>query len=108
MNAEARTEGEDGLGAESDSDEWLLGAQLRHRGSVHSDVWRGTAARLAEKNHVAVFPVNGWWRLRRHLGQHDRRLRYALVVSIRTGAIGVDLYTPIETQIRTFVTIPRA
>ncbi len=108
INAAARTDEEDGSGAESDSAEWLLGAQLRHQGSIHSDIWRGPAARLAEKNHVAVFPINGWWRLRKHLKQHDRRLPYALVVSIRTPAVGVDLYTPIETQIRTIVPIPGA
>lgn len=107
INAEARTDEEDGSGVGSDSTEWLLGAKLRHRGSLHSDTWLGTAADLAQKNHVAVFPLNGWWRLRKHLRQYDRRLRYALVVSIRTPRAGVDLYTPIETQIRTLVPVPR-
>ena len=105
INAEARTDDEDGAGTESDSSEWLLGAKLRHRGSLHSDVWQGTAADLAQKNHIAVFPLNGWWRLRKHLRQYHRRLRYALVVSIRTPAVGVDLYTPVETEIRTLVPI---
>jgi Subtilase family len=105
INAEARTEDEDGSGTESDSAEWLLGAKLRHRGSLHSDVWLGTAADLAQKHHIAVFPLNGWWRLRKHLGQYNRRLRYALIVSIKTSAIGVDLYTPIETEIRTLVPV---
>ena len=108
INAEARDEVEDGSGAESDSEDWLLGSKLRHRGSIHSDIWSGTAAELAEKNHVAVFPLNGWWRSRKHLKQYNRRLRYALVVTIRTPAVGVDLYTPIETQIRTVVPIPGA
>ncbi len=105
INAEARTDDEDGSGTESDSTEWLLGAKLRHRGSVHSDVWLGTAADLAQKNQIAVFPLNGWWRLRKHLRQHHRRLRYSLVVSIKTDAPGIDLYTPIETEIRTPVPI---
>ena len=100
INAEARTEAEDGSGTDSDSQQWLLGAKLRHRGSLHSDVWIGTAVELAQKNHIAVFPLNGWWRLRKHLAQYNRALRYALVVSIKTQAIGVDFYTPIETAIR--------
>lgn len=105
INAEARTEDEDGSGTESDSAEWLLGARFRHRGSLHSDVWLGTAADLAQKNHIAIFPLNGWWRLRKHLEQYNRRLRYALIVSIKTQATNVDLYTPIETEIRTLVPI---
>lgn len=39
-------------------------------------------------------------------GEPGDQLRH-LVVSIRTAAVGVDLYTPIETQIRTVVPIPR-
>ena len=35
---------------------WLLGASNRHRGSLHSDIWRGTAAELASRAQLAVFP----------------------------------------------------
>ncbi len=105
INAEARDQEELGSRAESDSTEWLLGAKLRHRGSLHSDVWAGTGVDLARKNRIAVFPTNGWWRLRKHLKQYNRRLRYTLVVSLKTSATGVDLYTPIEIAIRTRIPV---
>lgn len=41
---------------------WTLGAKLQTFGSVHSDTWTGTAAELATRNLVAVYPVIGWWR----------------------------------------------
>jgi hypothetical protein len=54
---------------------------------------------LASKPCIAVYPVNGWWRLRPFLKRFDSRIRYALVVSIRSEEQPVDLYTPIATQL---------
>ena len=83
----------------SDLDEWDLG-QLRKRGSLHSDVWRGTAVNLADKHAIAICPVNGWWRFRpRDPEICERKARYALVVSIETDAESVDVYTPVLNQI---------
>jgi len=83
----------------SDASEWEIGPQLRHRGSVHSDRWRGTASQLAERNMIAVFPVVGWWRERHHLGRWDRFARYALIVTLSTPAQEIDIYTPVATQV---------
>jgi hypothetical protein len=84
---------------ESDLSEWDLG-QLRTRGSIHSDVWRGTAADLADKQAIAVCPVNGWWRFHhKDPTLCERKARYALVVSIETDAENVDVYTPVKQQI---------
>jgi hypothetical protein len=99
INREVREEGQDQVSGSPDSNEWALGINLRHRGSVHTDTWRGTAAQLAEKNHLAVFPVNGWWRMRKHLNRYNARVRYSLVVTIQTPAQAVDIYTPIAAQI---------
>jgi hypothetical protein len=83
-----------------DRDGWLLGSQLRSRGSLHSDVWRGTAADLAEKSHIAVFPVGGWWKDWKGAPRPDRSVRYALVVSIEIPeATNVDIYTAVANQI---------
>jgi hypothetical protein len=98
INREAREE-EGQIGGSPDSNEWTLGFNLRHRGSIHTDTWRGTAAQLAEKNHIAVFPVNGWWRVRKHLARYNSRIRYSLVVTIRTAAQAIDIYTPVAAQI---------
>ncbi|CTP93088.1 hypothetical protein XTPLMG728_3509 [Xanthomonas translucens pv. poae] len=83
-----------------DSSKWLLGNKVRSRGSVHSDVWKGTAAELASKSHLAVFPVGGWWKDWSQAERHGVEVRYSLIVSLEIAdAIDVDLYTPIETQI---------
>jgi hypothetical protein len=83
-----------------DRDHWFLGSQLRSRGSIHSDVWFGTAAQLAAKSHVAVFPVGGWWKDWKESEGHSRPVRYALVVTLDVlEEIDVDLYTPIANLI---------
>jgi hypothetical protein len=83
----------------SDLDQWDLGL-LRKRGSVQSDVWRGTAADLADKHSIAIVPVNGWWRFRHRDPEIcERKARYALVVSIETNDEEVDVYTPVLNQI---------
>ena len=78
---------------------WLLGATNRHRGSLHSDIWRGTAAELASRAQVAVFPTIGWWRTRDRLGCANRTARYALAVSIRAPDTDVDLYTEVANEV---------
>jgi hypothetical protein len=78
-----------------DSADWLLGTDLRTRGSVHSDVWRGTAADLAAKDHIAVFPVKGWWSESPHLQKWQNEVRYSLIVNIKTPSVGIDIYTPV-------------
>ena len=80
-------------------DGWVLGSNLRNRGSLHSDVWRGTATELADRYAIAVYPVGGWWREKPKLQRTDRRVRYALLVSLRASA-GIDLYTEIANAIR--------
>jgi hypothetical protein len=84
-----------------DSSKWFLGGKVRSRGSIHSDVWKGTAAELASKSHLAVYPVGGWWKDWSQAERHGTEVRYCLIVSLEVGEeIDVDLYTPIEVQIR--------
>ncbi len=80
--------------------DWLLG-EFRHRGSIHKDVWSGSAAALAERGHIAVYPAMGWWRTRTKLQKWEKKARYSLVVSISTPEVEVDLYTEITNQIET-------
>ena len=89
-----------------DASSWMVGPQLRHTGSLHHDRWRGTAAALADRHCIAVYPVIGWWRERPQLDRWGRSARYALIVSIRTSAMEADIYTPVATQIRTPVAVP--
>jgi len=83
---------------ESDSQAWDLGPDIRHRGSVHSDIWRGTAAQLASRGVIGVYPVTGWWKERTHCKRWDAQARYALIVSIETPEVETDIYTPVQTQ----------
>ncbi len=85
--------------ARDDGQEWQIGADMRTRGSLHSDIWRGTAADLAEKGYVIVKPVRGWWSDRPHLGRWEDKIRYSLIVTIETERQDVDIYTPVETQV---------
>ncbi|MGT2469288.1 S8 family peptidase [Paraburkholderia terrae] len=85
-----------------DNANWRFGPQMRTRGSVHSDVWTGTAEQLAAKGQIAVIPVGGWWRYWKEAKQYGMQARYALVVSLRVAEdIAADLYTPIATILDT-------
>ena len=86
-------------GAISDSGNWVLGEKLRSLGSIHSDIWHGTATELANRGHIAVYPVLGWWKERSNLQRWGKRARYALIIGIRTPDVETDIYTPVTNQI---------
>ena len=98
INLAARDE-EEGTAHSGNDPLWLLGKQRRHRGSLHSDIWRGTAADLANRGLIAVYPAAGWWKTRHKLERYNQIARYALVVSIRAPEVDVDLYTPVANQV---------
>ena len=79
----------------------LLGVGLgeRNKGSIHSDTWVGTAADLAERGVVAIYPVSGWWKDQPKRDRSDLGARYSLLLAIETEAEGVDIWTPVAQQI---------
>jgi hypothetical protein len=81
---------------EGDPLSWRFGHDLRTRGSIHSDVWEGSAAELADLSTIAITPVAGWWKNKKSENKWLDRVRYSLVVSIETEGVDVDLYTPIS------------
>jgi len=84
----------------SDSDtRWYLGGRTRNVGSLHADTWMGTGAELADSGFIGVTPVGGWWKENNRRDRIDLPVRYALLVSLHTDAVGTDIYTPIATQI---------
>ncbi|MCP4119407.1 MAG: S8 family peptidase [Desulfobacteraceae bacterium] len=99
VNAAARVEEDGSPGTKSSSDHWVIGSQARNKGSIHSDIWKGSAAELAGSNLISVSPTIGWWRERHYLRKWNRKTRYALVVSITTPHEEVDIYTPVVTKI---------
>ena len=98
VNLAARDE-EEGTGGGGTDPAWLIGTNRRHRGSLHGDIWRGTAADLAGRGSIAVYPALGWWKERPALERYDQQARYALVVSIRAPETDVDLYTEVANRI---------
>lgn len=89
--------------SESDAKEWTVGPEIRDRGSLHSDIWCGSAQALLEKEFVAVIPVKGWWA--DDAGKCTDEARYSLIVSIETAELNteIDLYAEIESVIESRV-----
>jgi len=96
INSAAQEEGGDYAGGQDDG--WVLGPRLRDRGSLHSDIWEGTAADLANRHGIAVYPTGGWWREKKRLKRYDREVRYALILTLRAQT-AIDLYTEIANAI---------
>lgn len=78
---------------------WLVGPTNRNRGSLHADIWTGSAVELAECGVVAVHAVGGWWKNNRRKDRIDLPVRYALLISLTTDAVEADIYAPIAAQI---------
>lgn len=95
INAAAR-EDDESPSTSSGSDRWVIGKDNRSNGSIHSDYWEGTAADLATCHHIAIFPVIGWWRERKHLRKVESNTRYSLIVSLETPAEDIELYTTVK------------
>jgi hypothetical protein len=72
---------------------WTLGKNGRTKGSIHSDIWIGSATELASCNILAIYPVYGWWK--RPKDTVDNTAKYSLLISIKTSA-DIDLMTPTE------------
>lgn len=105
VNRAAREE-EEGKPPSGDHSNWVLGPRERTRGSIHSDIWRGTAAELADQGVISVFPAIGWWRTHaKGAGYFDRKARYSLLVSIETAEQTVDLYTPVENLLQVSIDV---
>lgn len=107
VNTQAREEGEGHPGTVGPADKWLIG-DARDVGSIHSDVWSGTASELAASNLIAVYPTVGWWRERTHLNRWDSRCRYSLIVSIETPELEqeINIYIPVAAQVGIPIPIP--
>jgi len=99
VNALALAEDERRPRSDSDSNEWFFGPQTRTTGSLHTDIWTGTAADLARRGAISVFPVSGWWKERKDRDHSERGARYTLIISIDTPEVDVDVYTPVAQQV---------
>jgi hypothetical protein len=98
INKAARAEEDGAVGAAAGEDNWILGI-VRDKGSVHSDIWRGSAAELAKRDAIGVFPISGWWKEKPALQRWERSARYALIVSLRAPGANIDIYTAIAIKL---------
>jgi hypothetical protein len=98
VNRAARDE-EEQTASSGDDPQWLIGKQVRHRGSLHSDIWRGTAADLASRGVLCIYPAIGWWKTRPKLEQYDKSAPYSLIVSINAPETDLDLYAAVANRI---------
>ncbi len=92
-------------------DDWFLGG-IRNKGSVHSDTWCGSAADLAERDAIAVFPTVGWWRDNPSKERWNSSARYSLIVSIKAPPtsieipnLEVDIYTSVANEVASMIEI---
>lgn len=99
LNQRALDENEDKPKSSGDSSDWYLGEQARNKGSLHSDSWVGSAADLAERGVIGVYPIGGWWKEQPKRDRSSHGARYALIVSIETTAADVDLWTPVALEV---------
>lgn len=96
INKKFRDEHPDLEQIENDPKSWLLGTNLRSKGSIHSDTWVGTAQDLAAKQFIAVYPVAGWWRDLKKENRQSSIARFSLIVSIETPENNLEIYNEIE------------
>jgi hypothetical protein len=85
---------------------WILGEKLRNRGSIHSDIWEGSAIDLVDSNIIGIYPTKGWWSERPQNGRWNKKARYSLIVSLHTEETGIDIYTPVFNQVKIKTKIP--
>jgi hypothetical protein len=73
INKHGRAEGYDPDAQQGETGRWMLGTTTPANGSIHSNVWTGTAAQLAGRSHIAVYPTLGWWKTRPREQRFGRR-----------------------------------
>jgi hypothetical protein len=95
----ATREEEKNISGIKEEDNWFLSPHLRSQGSLHSDIWTGTAVDLASRGMIGVYPVGGWWKEQTQEERHDQPVRYTLIVTIRVPEIECDIYTPVSNLI---------
>lgn len=82
-----------------------MGSKLCGKGgSLIHDVWKGSAADLAQMDRIAIFPAKGWWAYRTFPegdpwhNCHSLPIRYSLLVSLEAEQ-DIPLYSEIQNKI---------
>lgn len=73
---------------------WLLG-RPSVKGSVRKDMLNLSGREMADRNVIAVYPKNGWYKNLKRQNKFNEEIRYSLIVSLETESEDVDLYSPV-------------
>lgn len=82
-----------------DGVKWEIGTKVGSKGSIRKDFITATGLEMSERNVLAVFPKNGWYKNLKRQNKFDEEVRYSLIVSLETEENDVDLYTPVMNQV---------
>jgi hypothetical protein len=94
-----RREEDDEETRQSGFERWVIGSNLRHRGSLHTDIWQGAAVDMVDCRYLAVYPSGGWWKERKEYCEN--KVRFSLIVSLDLPeTIDVNVYNAIQQEIK--------
>lgn len=77
---------------------WSIG-NSSSKGSIRKDFITLSGREMSERNCLAVFPRNGWYKNLKRQNKFNQKVRYSLIINIETDETAVDLYTPVINQI---------
>jgi len=104
LNDLARNDDEEVAAAVPDPD-WHFGNQMINAGSIHSDLWTGSAEDLARRGRIAVVPVGGWWKERKKEERFNSSARYSLIISIISQDNEALLYSEVKQLIEADISV---
>jgi hypothetical protein len=81
---------------------WMLG-RTSTKGSIRKDFVTMPGAQMSERNVIAVYPKNGWYKNLKRQNKFNSNVRYSLIISIETPETSIDLYTPVFNQLAVLV-----
>lgn len=85
-------------------EKWTLG-RSSSKGSIRKDFITLSGIEMSERNVLAVYPKNGWYKNLKRQDKFTEQVRYSLIVSIETPELEVDLYTPVLNEVFVTTTI---
>lgn len=77
---------------------WTLG-KSSSKGSIRKDFLTLSGIEMSERNIIAVYPKNGWYKNLKRQNKFNQKIRYSLIVSIETAEVDIDLYSPVLMKI---------
>jgi len=84
-------------------DHWFLGANQRNKGCIISDIWEASATDIAQLEHIAIYPIGGWWKTRPKHGKGNTKSKYSLILSLETDDSSIDIYSRVENKVKALV-----